>query len=246
MQIGDKIQFTYHCVAIVKYIGEVEGKEGIWIGLELDKPLGKHNGTYESKKYFECSDYHGILYRQEKLKRDIHLNKNIMLKSTDEKSGSTLTNTNRNELQNEQNRANNKLDYEYKTKVQKIIKESKNKLTIKKLKKDIENLRLDSNKITEVLQTENENLKHKLDEKNKLLEKYKNKFSDFILRIESFEVEFTKLVKGLKNTKYLEDAEYQVLCKYFKGVILSAIENKNEDLEKNLKEFKNICQKNDV
>ena len=96
------------------------------------------------------------------------------------------------------------------------------------------------------MQTENENLKHKLDEKNKLLEKYKNKFSDFILRIESFEVEFTKLVKGLKNTKYLEDAEYQVLCKYFKGVILSAIENKNEDLEKNLKEFKNICQKNDV
>ena len=41
---------------------------GKWIGVILDKPLGKNNGTVEGKKYFECPDNYGMFCRQTQLK----------------------------------------------------------------------------------------------------------------------------------------------------------------------------------
>ena len=41
---------------------------GKWIGVILDKPLGKNNGTVEGKKYFECADNYGMFCRQTQLK----------------------------------------------------------------------------------------------------------------------------------------------------------------------------------
>lgn len=29
----------------IKYIGEIEEKIGMWLGIQYDEPLGKHNGT---------------------------------------------------------------------------------------------------------------------------------------------------------------------------------------------------------
>lgn len=39
----------------VRYVGCVAGKSGDWLGVEWDDPQrGKHNGTHEGEKYFEC------------------------------------------------------------------------------------------------------------------------------------------------------------------------------------------------
>mmetsp|Transcript_9080 Transcript_9080/g.32222 ORF Transcript_9080/g.32222 Transcript_9080/m.32222 type:complete len:596 (+) Transcript_9080:1-1788(+) len=39
----------------VLYIGPVDGKKGIWAGVEWDRPCrGKHNGTYHGHTYFRC------------------------------------------------------------------------------------------------------------------------------------------------------------------------------------------------
>lgn len=39
----------------VKYVGEVAGSKGIWIGVEWDDPKrGKHNGDKDGKQYFSC------------------------------------------------------------------------------------------------------------------------------------------------------------------------------------------------
>lgn len=39
----------------VRFIGSVQGKSGEWLGVEWDDPArGKHNGTFEGVKYFEC------------------------------------------------------------------------------------------------------------------------------------------------------------------------------------------------
>ena len=48
-------------VAKVRYIGPFHPakEEGIWVGLELSEPTGKHNGTVESKVYFKCREKHG-------------------------------------------------------------------------------------------------------------------------------------------------------------------------------------------
>lgn len=39
----------------IRYVGPVEGKSGDWLGVEWDDPeRGKHNGTHEGRKYFQC------------------------------------------------------------------------------------------------------------------------------------------------------------------------------------------------
>lgn len=41
--------------ATVRYVGEVEGQSGRWIGLEWDDwQRGKHDGVYGGKRYFQC------------------------------------------------------------------------------------------------------------------------------------------------------------------------------------------------
>ncbi|KJH53174.1 CAP-Gly domain protein [Dictyocaulus viviparus] len=53
---------------ILHYVGEVHGKNGLYCGIELDTPTGKHNGTYQGVVYFVCRPRHGIfapLYRVE-------------------------------------------------------------------------------------------------------------------------------------------------------------------------------------
>jgi dynactin complex subunit len=39
----------------VRYVGTVADKPGSWLGIEWDEPnRGRHNGTHEGVKYFEC------------------------------------------------------------------------------------------------------------------------------------------------------------------------------------------------
>ncbi len=40
---------------------------GKWVGVELDEPKGKNNGTVLGKAYFSCRDNHGLFVRQNQL-----------------------------------------------------------------------------------------------------------------------------------------------------------------------------------
>ncbi|XP_035733235.1 tubulin-folding cofactor B-like [Vespa mandarinia] len=62
-KIGDRCEV---CVpnqpkrrATIMYVGKTEFKEGWWIGVKYDEPLGKNNGTVNEKKYFECLPKYG-------------------------------------------------------------------------------------------------------------------------------------------------------------------------------------------
>ena len=37
--------------------------KGDWIGVELDEPEGKNNGTVKGKSYFTCAPKHGLIVR---------------------------------------------------------------------------------------------------------------------------------------------------------------------------------------
>lgn len=47
----------------VAYVGELDGASGAWIGVHLDEPLGKHNGSVKGKSYFDAPNLHGTFAR---------------------------------------------------------------------------------------------------------------------------------------------------------------------------------------
>ena len=65
ISVGDKVYVSkYECNGIVRYIGKVSNKKGIWHGIELEKPNGKNNGTIDGKSYFKCQHKFGVFVRK--------------------------------------------------------------------------------------------------------------------------------------------------------------------------------------
>uniref|UniRef100_A0A8C5H8N1 Dynactin subunit 1 n=2 Tax=Gouania willdenowi TaxID=441366 RepID=A0A8C5H8N1_GOUWI len=51
----------------VAYIGATLFASGKWIGVILEEPKGKNDGTVQGKRYFTCEENHGIFVRQSQL-----------------------------------------------------------------------------------------------------------------------------------------------------------------------------------
>lgn len=45
---------------------------GIWLGIELDKPSGKNNGSVGGVKYFSCPPKHGVFAPPSRVQRYVH------------------------------------------------------------------------------------------------------------------------------------------------------------------------------
>ena len=57
----------------VAYIGPVKGlPEGVWIGVRLDKPEGKNDGSYNGVRYFDCGPQHGSFVRVKAIEINAH------------------------------------------------------------------------------------------------------------------------------------------------------------------------------
>jgi len=50
-------------LGVIRYIGSAEFAEGIWLGVEMRKPVGKNDGSVNGKKYFHCKPQHGLMVR---------------------------------------------------------------------------------------------------------------------------------------------------------------------------------------
>ncbi|XP_063079873.1 kinesin-like protein KIF13B [Engraulis encrasicolus] len=53
----------------VRYIGPTEFAEGTWVGVELDLPAGKNDGSVNGKHYFHCNPGYGVLVRPDRVTR---------------------------------------------------------------------------------------------------------------------------------------------------------------------------------
>ncbi|KRY21436.1 Tubulin-folding cofactor B [Trichinella patagoniensis] len=60
VKIGDPQEWKRGKIA---YIGETDFKPGLWIGVEYDEEVGKHDGSVNGKRYFQCKDKRGAFVR---------------------------------------------------------------------------------------------------------------------------------------------------------------------------------------
>jgi len=63
LKIGDRCEVRVPMQpkrrATIMYVGKTDFKEGWWVGVKYDEPLGKNNGEVNGKRYFECGPKYG-------------------------------------------------------------------------------------------------------------------------------------------------------------------------------------------
>ena len=67
-KVGDRVTVSkYKGAGVVRYVGVVHTDGICRVGVELDKPVGRHNGTVNGHQYFKCPSKHGVLVAFEKV-----------------------------------------------------------------------------------------------------------------------------------------------------------------------------------
>ena len=62
--IGQIVQLKDGRKGEVRFVGPTEfSPEGTWVGVELDEPLGKNDGSVAGISYFSCDPSHGLFAR---------------------------------------------------------------------------------------------------------------------------------------------------------------------------------------
>ncbi len=52
----------------MRYVGEIpELGPGPWVGIELDEPSGKNDGSVKGKRYFGCESGRGVFSRENRV-----------------------------------------------------------------------------------------------------------------------------------------------------------------------------------
>lgn len=66
--VGESVLIRpYNTSGVIAFIGPTHFQGGTWIGIELDTPTGKNDGTVQGIQYFDCRPKHGIFVRVDKL-----------------------------------------------------------------------------------------------------------------------------------------------------------------------------------
>ena len=69
--VGDTVETTNGRIGIVRYIGNIHIKKGIWIGIEFNEPSGNHDGKINGKRYFKTPPNHATFVKFKKINKVI-------------------------------------------------------------------------------------------------------------------------------------------------------------------------------
>ncbi|XP_029417772.1 centrosome-associated protein 350 [Nannospalax galili] len=113
--IGDRVLIGNVQPGTLRFKGETSFAKGFWAGVELDKPEGNNNGTYDGIVYFVCKDKHGIFAPPKKLSHILENFNEYIGVNEDEDSYSDEQNENYNQEQTDteglKDRENDTVEY---------------------------------------------------------------------------------------------------------------------------------------
>jgi tubulin-folding cofactor B len=73
---GDRVEVTRSTptggeksIGVVAFVGQTEFAPGYWVGVMLDEPRGKNDGSVNGKHYFSCQPLHGVFVKASQLSR---------------------------------------------------------------------------------------------------------------------------------------------------------------------------------
>jgi tubulin-specific chaperone B len=67
VEIGSRCRLIGDRRGEVVWIGPPDFAKGWWVGIKLDEPSGKNDGTVKGKRYFTCDDKFGIFVKAEEI-----------------------------------------------------------------------------------------------------------------------------------------------------------------------------------
>uniref|UniRef100_A0A8C3PV28 Kinesin family member 13B n=1 Tax=Chrysolophus pictus TaxID=9089 RepID=A0A8C3PV28_CHRPC len=68
---GEYVTVGANKTGIVRYVGPTDFQEGTWVGVELDLPSGKNDGSIGGKQYFRCNPGYGLLVKPGRVKKAV-------------------------------------------------------------------------------------------------------------------------------------------------------------------------------
>lgn len=66
-EVGDRILVDGVKPGLIGFIGETQFARGVWVGIILDTPDGKNDGSVAGVQYFQCELNYGLFSRPQKL-----------------------------------------------------------------------------------------------------------------------------------------------------------------------------------
>uniref|UniRef100_A0A3B4V3Q3 CAP-Gly domain containing linker protein family member 4 n=1 Tax=Seriola dumerili TaxID=41447 RepID=A0A3B4V3Q3_SERDU len=69
VRLGERVLVVGQRTGVVQFYGKTTFAPGLWLGIELDKPSGKNDGSVGGVRYFNCPPKHGVFAPPSRVQR---------------------------------------------------------------------------------------------------------------------------------------------------------------------------------